>query len=454
MTANDPKRTFKDWEKGDGMKTRALVLTACLLLGVAAPASSRAAASDQEISDAYIYLLGRLLVLRQQQLDFKEGFKWNQLVHRKPGEVDWPNPNLDVAYSEAWVAVDEKSCLMVSVPKISGRYYTVQFLNGWGETVANLNERVFPKHPNGDFAVCLKGSNASIPAKAQRVEVPVKYMRVLSRVELGSKWDEAVALQKKVTFRATGKPALPTVPKTIMFDIEALPGVEAFDSAEAALDSEADINPGMEKLQASTREIAKAIKDPAERKRVDQAIKTKAFGEIKRLSPTLGDGKVQNGWALPKTIGVYGSNWVLRTLVNDGGIWANSYEEVIYYKRFVGPDGKPLSGDSSYKLHFTKDQLPAQYATHFWSVIAVDSVHRRVLPNPQKRYLINKETKPEYGKDGSLTLYFGDTRPQGAPDGNWLPTPKGKAYSLTFRFYRPKGAVADHSYFPPALAKQ
>jgi hypothetical protein len=59
--------------------------------------------AEQDISDSYIYLLARLLVTRQQQLDFKEGFKWNELIHRKPGEVDWPNPNLDVAYSEAWV---------------------------------------------------------------------------------------------------------------------------------------------------------------------------------------------------------------------------------------------------------------------------------------------------------------------------------------------------------------
>jgi len=57
-------------------------------------------------------------------------------------------------------------------------------------------------------------------------------------------------------------------------------------------------------------------------------------------------------------------------------------------------------------------------------------------------------------RHGSLTLYFADTKPQGAPDGNWLPTPKGRHYSLTFRFYRPKGAVADHSYFPPPLVKQ
>jgi hypothetical protein len=415
--------------------------------------TANATATDQQISDAYIYLLSRLLVLRQQQLDFQEGFEWNALVHRKPGQVDWPNPNLDVAYSEAWVAVDETSCLMVSVPEITGRYYTVQFLNGWGETVANINERVFPEHPNGEFAVCLNGSEVVTPATAQRIEVPVKYMRVLSRVELGSNWDEAVALQQQVTFSATGQPTLPEVPQTVMFDIEALPGVEAFESAELALDSEADINPGMEELQATTRSIAKAIANPVERQRVDQVIRSRAFGEIKRLSPTLNDGTVQNGWALPKTIGVYGSNWILRTLVNDGGIWANTFEEVIYYKAFIGPDGERLSGDHSYVLHFTKEQLPAQYATYFWSVIAVDSVHRRVLPNPLQRYLISNQSKLEYGEDGSLTLYFGDAKPPEAPEGNWLPTPKGQGYSLTFRFYRPQGGVADGSYFPPPLAK-
>ena len=110
--------------------------------------------SDQDVSDAWVYLFTRLLVLRQQQLDFQEGFKWNELVHRKPGAVDWPNPNLDVAYSEAWVATDETSCTIVTVPKITGRYYTVQFLNGWDETLANINERVFPNNPDGDFALC------------------------------------------------------------------------------------------------------------------------------------------------------------------------------------------------------------------------------------------------------------------------------------------------------------
>jgi hypothetical protein len=236
-----------------------------------------------------------------------------------------------------------------------------------------------------------------------------------------------------------------------MFDMHQLPGVEAFDYALSALDSEADINPGMSELQANTRAIATNIKEPNERRRVDEIIRNKAFVQIKEALPKLGHGTVHDAWALPSTSGVYGSDWLVRTLINYGGIWANTPEEVIYYKAFVDPDGKPLSGDHSYVMHFDKEQIPQQFATYFWSIIAVDSVERRVLPNPLKRYLLNKESGLKYGPDGSLTLYFSDAKPADAPQTNWLPTPKGVEYSLTFRFYRPKGAVAARIYFPPPL---
>src|SRR5258707_6052669 len=43
--------------------------------------------TDQDISDAYIYLLGRLMVTRQQQLDFQEGFKWNERSEEHTSEL-------------------------------------------------------------------------------------------------------------------------------------------------------------------------------------------------------------------------------------------------------------------------------------------------------------------------------------------------------------------------------
>ena len=435
--------------------TEATPAAASTAPSAAASAEAKVAAyTDQEISDAWIYLLGRLLVLRQQKADLAEGWKWNTMIHRKPGAVDWPNPNLDVAYSEAWVAVDENSCTLVTVPKITGRYYTVQFLNGWGETVANINERTQAAHPSGEFAVCLQGSNVKLPPNTTRIDVPVKNMRVLARVELGDNWDEAVALQHKFAMRSTGTPTPPTLPAFPDFDTEHMPGVEAFEAAPAVLDSEKDINAGMETLEAKARAIAEGIRDPTERARVEKVIRDKGQADLAKAGALIGHGTTKNGWVRPHAAGTYGDDWLGRTLVNLGGIWANRLDEVIYYKASMDGDGVQLNGDHTYTLTFPKDALPPTFANYFWSVIAVDPIHARVLPNPKNRFLLNRESGLKYGADGSLTLYFGPEKPADAPDSNWLPTPKGKDYRLTFRFYGPKGGVADGTYFPPPLVKR
>ncbi len=407
---------------------------------------------EQDISDAYIYLLGRLLITRQQQVDFdQEELRWNTLLHRKPGQVDWPNPNLDVAYSEAWVALDEDSWMLVTVPQIKGRYYVVEFLDGWGETVANINERVYPDHPDGQFGVCLKGSKVALPAGVQRVEIPAKVTRVLLRVELGADWDEAIALQRQFKFEIQGTPSLPEVPRTVMFDMEALPGVEAFESAELALQVP-DSSP-LQDMQAKVRAIASAIGDPAERARVDAVVRDRAFKDFAAAAPYIGRGTIRNGWARPACCGHWGDDWMTRSTVNFGGIWANVLEEVLYYRGALDSTGAPLEADGSYTLTFPADALPETFAKYFWSVIAVDRVHRRVLPNPLERYLLNKESGLVKGEDGSLTLYFGPHKPADAPDTNWLPTGAGKPWSLTFRFYGPRGGVADGSYYPPPLIR-
>jgi len=393
-------------------------------------------------------------VTRQQQLDFQEGFRWNELVHKKPGAVDWPNPNLDVAYSEAWVAVDNSSCTIVTVPEVKDRYFVVQFLNGWGETLANINERVYPGKPFGEFAVCLAGADVKLPDGAMRIDLPVKYSRILARVALGNDWDGAVALQHKFSLKATGKPALPAIPKTPIFDLETFPGVEAFDAAEAAISSEPDINPGLEGMTDRVREVVKEIKDdPKARKRVDTIIKTVAVPEIARAGTIIGHGKIVNGWARPGVVGEYGIDYITRTLVNYRGLWANIKPEVLYYRGGNDSAGEELNGDNVYKITFPRDALPSRFAKYFWSVIAVDSTRFRVLPNPKQRYLLNDATNPKYGPDGSLTLYFAAEKPEEAPDGNWLPTPRGQKYRLTFRYYGPLDGVANGTYWPPAMIK-
>jgi hypothetical protein len=258
------------------------IVAAMMVAAVAvSPAEAAGRLSDEEISQSYIYLLGRLLVTRQQQLDFQDGFKWNHIVHRQPGKVDWPNPNLDVAYSEAWLAVDETSCTIASVPEIKGRYFTVQILNGWGETLANINERVLPNKFSGDFAICLRGAKVNLPEIiTARIDIPIKQARVLVRVALGDDLDKAVEYQHQFTFKATGSPKLPDLPNTPIFELESLPGVEAFEAAGAALDSEPDANPGLEPLAEHARAIGESVKDPAEHARIDKIIHTRGMADF------------------------------------------------------------------------------------------------------------------------------------------------------------------------------
>lgn len=426
-----------------------VLLTTCPF----ALASEAAPAVDaQAISDAYVYLFGRTLVLRQQRIDLSEGMGWNNLVHRKPGAVDWPNPNLDVAYSEAWLALDEHSCTLLGVPKIQGRYYTAQVLNGWGETLANVNERTSPERPDGEFAFCLKDAQVKLPADVRRIDLPVRSARLLTRVELGADPQGAERLQRAFTLQPTGKPALPQVPPVADFAWPKLPGVEIFDGAEAAL-AEPDINPGMAPLQAKVRAVAAAIGDPQQRQRIDQIIRSRAYADLAKASPTMGGGTLRNGWSRPPATGTYGSNYLTRTLVDYGGIWANTRSEVNYFRGALDADGKPLDGGASYSLTFPREQLPASQAHYFWSITATDSKTFRVLPNPLQRFLLNNHSPLTYNADGSLTLYFAPQKPAGAPEGNWLPTRADLPYRLIFRYYGAKGTVADGSYFPPAIVK-
>ena len=310
--------------------------TFVLLLATAMGAGAQAQPariSDQDISDAYIYLLGRLLVTRQQQLDFKEGFKWNELVHRKPGEVDWPIPistSRTPKRGSRWTRAVARSS---ACPRSRAATTRSTSSTAGARRFANINERLFPQAAVRRVRRVPQGrERRDSCGSATRIDLPVKYSRVLARVELGSDPDAAIALQHQFKLRATGTPKLPEIPKTPIFELEALPGVEAFDAAEIALDSEADLNVGLEALPEKARAIAKAIKDPAERARVDQVIRSRAFADIGKASAVIGHGTVQNGWARPGVVGEYGLDYLARTMVNNGGIWANIKPEVLYYR--------------------------------------------------------------------------------------------------------------------------
>lgn len=399
--------------------------------------------SDKDIVEAYHYMLGRWLVLRQETRDLKAGMKWNEITHRAPGGVDWANPNLDVAYSEAWIALDETSCTLLTLPKITGRYYTVEILNGWAEVTANINERNFPRRPSGTFALCLKGAKVTLPSDAQRINLPNRKSRVLTRVELGASPDEAIALQKQITMKATGNPKVEDAVVAFDFANDKLPGVEAFDQTEKILEAEPDINRGMRRPQRRARAVAVAAKDPKERAKIDAIVREQAIPAF--MEQVKEPGTVRNGWVHPRVTGNYANDYLTRSVANFAGIWANNAKEVVYFL------GGGLNGSETYIQTYPKDALPASKTQYFWSVVAVDTENFRVIPNALNRFILNKQSTLKPNPDGSVTLAFAPKLPAGVPETNWLPTPDGKRYNLTYRFYGPSKDVVDGRYYPPAL---
>lgn len=67
--------------------------------------------------------------MRQEHLDIAAQGGYNVAFHNRLGSADFVNPNLGVANTEAWIAVDDDTPVVLEIPKVEGRYYTAQILD-------------------------------------------------------------------------------------------------------------------------------------------------------------------------------------------------------------------------------------------------------------------------------------------------------------------------------------
>src|SRR5688500_3828819 len=168
----------------------------------------------QTIADAYIYLLGRALVIRQEHVDLDgTGADYNVIDHKPLGAPDAVNPNFDVASIEAWLAVDDQTPVLLQVPEIINRHYNVQVTDEWGDVIANINPRTFPSHPAGTFAFVKPGSRVKVPANAARIVLRSSKAKLVARLEIRQDRDGSVRLQRQFELASQGNPSImPALP--------------------------------------------------------------------------------------------------------------------------------------------------------------------------------------------------------------------------------------------------
>jgi len=416
-------------------------------------ATNLSGVDERTVANAYVYLLGRALVVRQERSDIAEpGVDYNVIKYNPIGAADFVNPNLDVAYLEAWIAVDDQTMVLLDVPEIADRYYTAQIMNEWGEVITNINERTYPLNPHGTFAFVSPDSNAEVPERATRVVLHSRKAKMLARIELKTDWNGAVALQQAFRLTSVGEPEIQPPAPIPAFDNRSLLGAELFDHVEALLAGALDTSPIASALQAKVRAVATSAADPTTRSALDELIHTKIVPEFLTFVVTKA-GKFQNNWLAPLLLGNYGSDYWVRTGASLLGIWANTTEEVIYFVGTRDADGELLNGTNSYVLHFPAGTGPDTVVDGYWSVILVDVPNYRVVPNSLDRFNFNSYSPLERGSDGALRILIATEPSQDIPATNWLPSPAGDTFSLTIRLYLPKQVVANGDWFPPALKR-
>jgi hypothetical protein len=108
-----------------------------------------------------------------------------------------------------------------------------------------------------------------------------------------------------------------------------------------------------------------------------------------------------------------------------------------YLIAMADADKNYFDGAKTYKVTLPKDVPEA----NFWSFTLYDNQTRSMLDTPQRYPRAGSQTYPspaaEADADGTTTVYFSPTQPQGVKRGNWIQTMPGKGWFVILRLYGP-----------------
>jgi hypothetical protein len=169
-------------------------------------------------------------------------------------------------------------------------------------------------------------------------------------------------------------------------------------------------------------------------------------GEAELERSATDPARTTGGWTVNLETGNTGDDLVQRAVVAKTGWGANIAAEAVYARAAADLHGAALTGTTSYRIHFPRNQLPPVNA--FWSV-TLYGPDGFFAPNDQNRFAIGDRTPAlTMNADGSLDILVQHNPP--ASTANWLPSPSGP-FILMLRMYLPRPPVLEGSYQPPPV---
>ncbi|MCJ8321642.1 MAG: DUF1254 domain-containing protein [Colwellia sp.] len=401
-------------------------------------------------SSAYLYGYP-LVIMEETRKGTVETSPANRLIH----SLNFPNhnfrlvvrPNVDTLYSTAWLDLSQGPQVL-SMPATGDRYYVLPFMDAWTNVFESRGTRVTG---NGAQEIAVVGPDfdGEIPPGIDSVvKSPTNMVWLIGRIQTNSVEDvvNVAKIQAKMALtpmkkwqsgeRTRGvnrnlKQKETADPMSIVDNMDAQTFFSqlnklmdkqpplAADTPALAKFAHLNISPGKDFQLASLGII--------QRWAVEKSIPL----TIEKILQAVGarDANKQ-GWNVMHDLGIYGTNYRLRTVIARFGLGALPAEEASYPSTSVDSTGQPYDGNNNYVLHFAADKIPPVDA--FWSLSMYDA-EGYFVENEIGRYAIGDRSGLQFNQDGSLDLYIQHLPPnQGIS--NWLPAPAEK-FKLLLRLY-------------------
>ncbi|MDM0026494.1 DUF1254 domain-containing protein [Variovorax saccharolyticus] len=384
--------------------------------------------------------------------DAASTLRWlNTFTHSKrlltPRDREVVTPNNDTLYTNAWLDLSEGP-LVIEVPDMGERYWTLGFLDMWTNpfayagrrTTGNRAQRLFVHGPQW---------TGTVPEDMVEIAAPGGDVWIIGRILVD---DDAADLarvaqlqQQFSILRAQDLQAAARVADTQMDGRKTeTPEAHAY---RAMVDAAWARNPAPQEDHDTPSLWHRAL-------RVAEPRLQQALGEVcQALREDAQPSDIGGGWSVPMAIRTdWGRQFALRARVARNLIGALGIEEAMYPVAEVDHQGRPLDGAHRYTLCFPPGAGPQVDA--FWSLTVYRKSDCLLVDNPIDRYSIGDRTQGlHWDADGGLRIAIQHAAPSEPRDrANWLPAPPEPFY-LTLRLYQPRQAHLDFLYAYPPLVR-
>lgn len=368
-------------------------------------------------------------------------------------------PNNDTLYGASYVLLDQQGPVVLTVPEISDRYYSVELLDAYFNNFAVISSRQYG-NSGGKFLIVPPSWDDEEPAGYTAIlRSPTPYIALFQRIFINndSEYDQVHAMQDAITLKPLDGDGFAAVDLT-NYEVQNMrqttDPIKFFEyvNSYTAINRPPKSDDG---LVALFKTVGLGPDAPVTiNQRYIQPIIEGARQAQKTINARISSGPFKNGWRVPDPlIGREGPHILSRAVGQLTQIGSFVPEEAMYFFANKDSNNELLSGSCEYKLMFAKDGLPPINKTGFWSLTMYNQKWL-LSENELNRYIIRPtSTGLKYGQDGSLTIYIQHNRPADSSQfDNWLPAPDG-LFTVALRAYHPQPITVSGEWFPPAIEK-